>query len=100
MSQDFVVQTGDPGNVDGGKTELPNLKPEFTFRLTTTIPHKVYARPPGISEGFIGALPYNSVSEEAKPKRDDGRSRRRVRRYRRHGRRHGKRRWCHQDEGG
>ncbi len=72
VSEDFVVQTGDPGNVDGGKTELPNLKPEFTFPLTTGIPHTVYAHPQGISEGFIGALPYISVSEDAKPKRDDG----------------------------
>ncbi len=72
VSEDFVVQTGDPGNVDGGKTELPNLKPEFTFRLTPAIPHTVYAHPQGISEGFIGALPYESISEDAKPKRDDG----------------------------
>ena len=72
VSEDFVVQTGDPGNRDGGKTELPNLKPEFSFRLTSTMPHRVYARPQGVSAGFIGALPYVSVSEDAKPRRDDG----------------------------
>lgn len=68
----FVAQTGDPGNVDGGKTELPNLKPEFTFRLGATIPHTVYAHPMGLSQGFIGALPYVSVAETATPKRPDG----------------------------
>lgn len=68
----FVAQTGDPGNVDGGKTELPNLKPEFTFRLSNAIPHTVYAHPAGLSQGFIGALPYVSVAETATPKRADG----------------------------
>ena len=68
----FVAQSGDPGNVDGGKTELPNLAPEFTFRLSVAIPHTVYAHPPGLSQGFIGALPYVSVAETATPKRDDG----------------------------
>ncbi len=68
----FVAQTGDPGNHDGGKTELPNLKPEFTFRLTKDIPHTVFAHPQGLSEGFIGAMPYQSVAETAEPKRADG----------------------------
>lgn len=54
----FVAQTGDPGNHDGGKTELPNLAPEFTFKLSDDIPHTVVARPQGLSEGFIGAMPY------------------------------------------
>ncbi len=67
----FVVQA-DPGNVEGGKTELPNLKPEFTFRLTDTIKHKAFAHPQGLSEGLIGAMPYVSVAETATPKRADG----------------------------
>ncbi len=67
----FVAQTGDPGNHDGGKTELPNLKPEFTFRLTKGMAHRVFAHPKGLSEGFIGAMPYVSVSETAEPKRAD-----------------------------
>ncbi len=67
----FVVQA-DPGNVEGGKTELPNLKPEFTFRLTDAIKHKVFAHPQGLSEGLIGAMPYVSVAETATPKRADG----------------------------
>ena len=68
----FVAQTGDPGNHDGGKTELPNLAPEFTFRLQADVARTVAARPAGLSEGFIGAMPYVSVSETAVPKHDDG----------------------------
>ncbi len=68
----FVAQTGDPGNHDGGKTELPNLPPEFTFRLPAAVARTVAARPAGLSEGFIGAMPYVSVSETAVPKHDDG----------------------------
>lgn len=67
----FVVQA-DPGNQEGGKTELPNLKPEFTFRLSDAIPHVVVANRAGIEEGFIGALPYVSVSKDAVPKHADG----------------------------
>lgn len=67
----FVVQA-DPGNVEGGKSELPNLAPEFTFRLTDAVPHVVVANRPGIEEGFVGAMPYASVSKAAVPKRADG----------------------------
>jgi peptidylprolyl isomerase len=59
----FVAQTGNPNNHDSGKTELPNLKPEFRFRLNAAMPHTVVARPAGLNEGFIGALPYISVDE-------------------------------------
>ncbi len=57
----FVAQSGDPGNHDGGKTELPNLAPEFTFKLGDDIAHTVVAKPQGLSEGFIGAMPYVSA---------------------------------------
>ena len=67
----FVGQA-DPSNVEGGKTELPNLAPEFTFRLTDAIPHVVVANRSGIEEGFVGAMPYASVSKAAVPKRADG----------------------------
>ncbi len=59
----FVAQTGNPNNHDSGKTELPNLKPEFRFRLNAAMPHTVVARPAGLNEGFMGALPYISVDE-------------------------------------
>ena len=56
----FMAQTGDPGNVDGGKSPLPNLKPEFTFRLDPTAPAAIAARPSGLAYGFIGAVPFAS----------------------------------------
>lgn len=59
----FVVQTGNPNNHDSGKTALPDLKPEFRFRLNAAMPHTVVARPAGLNEGFMGALPYISVDE-------------------------------------
>jgi peptidylprolyl isomerase len=59
----FVAQTGNPNNHDSGKTELPNLTPEFRFRLNAAMPHTVVARPAGLNEGFMGALPYVSVDE-------------------------------------
>lgn len=56
----FMAQTGDPGNVDGGKSPLPNLKPEFTFRLDAETPVAIAAKPAGLAEGFIGSVPYAS----------------------------------------
>lgn len=59
----FVAQTGNPGNMDGGKSLEPDLPPEFTFRLGPDTPRAQLARPQGESEGFIGAQPYVSVDE-------------------------------------
>jgi peptidylprolyl isomerase len=56
----FMAQTGDPGNVDGGKSSLPNLKPEFTFRRDPNGPETIAARPAGLAYGFIGAVPFAS----------------------------------------
>lgn len=69
----FVVQF-DIGNVEGGKSELPNLKPEFRFRMTKTTPHTVVARPQGLEQGFVGSLPYVAIEENstATPKPADG----------------------------
>jgi peptidylprolyl isomerase len=52
----FVDQTGNPNNHDGGASPYPNLPPEFDARIA---PSKVVpaARPAGVVEGFIGALP-------------------------------------------
>jgi peptidylprolyl isomerase len=56
----FMAQTGDPGNVDGGKSPLPNLKPEFTFRRDPDGPAAIAAKPAGLAYGFIGAVPFAS----------------------------------------
>ncbi|MDB5448097.1 MAG: peptidyl-prolyl cis-trans isomerase cyclophilin type, partial [Phenylobacterium sp.] len=60
----FVAQTGNPDNLDGGKSLEPNLPAEFTFRLGAEVPRTIAARPQGESEGFIGAQPYVSVDEQ------------------------------------
>lgn len=59
----FVAQTGNPNNRDGGKSDEPNLPPEFTFRLGADTPHAVVARPVGGQLGLIGSTPYESVDE-------------------------------------
>lgn len=59
----FVAQTGNPNNRDGGKSDEPNLPPEFTFRLGADTPHAVVARPVGGQLGLIGSSPYESVDE-------------------------------------
>jgi peptidylprolyl isomerase len=59
----FMAQTGAPNNLDGGKSQEPDLPPEFTFRLSAEIPRAQLARPQGESEGFIGAQPYVAVDE-------------------------------------
>lgn len=56
----FVVQI-DVGNAEGGKTELPNLAPEFRFRIPKTTTYPVVAHPQGLEAGFIGATPYVAV---------------------------------------
>jgi peptidylprolyl isomerase len=59
----FMAQTGNPNNMDGGKSLEPDLSPEYTFRLGAEVPRAQIARPQGESEGFIGAQPYASVDE-------------------------------------
>ncbi|ESQ75118.1 hypothetical protein ABAC402_10645 [Asticcacaulis sp. AC402] len=73
VAPNFVVQI-DVGNVEGGKTELPNLPPEFRFRLGVDAPHTVIARPQGLESGFIGAMPYIAVEKNSAgtPKAADG----------------------------
>jgi peptidylprolyl isomerase len=58
----FVVQI-DVGNTEGGKTELPNLAPEFRFRIPKTVDYPVAAHPQGLEAGFIGATPYIAVEK-------------------------------------
>ena len=53
----FMAQTGDPGDVDGGRTELPDLKAELTFRRGAGTPYVEAARPAGWASGFLTTLP-------------------------------------------
>ncbi|MDC7677322.1 peptidylprolyl isomerase [Asticcacaulis machinosus] len=58
----FVAQTGNPNNKDGGKSDLPNLALEAVFNLKTTQYHTV-ARPVTGTVGFVGATPFASTND-------------------------------------
>lgn len=49
------IQTGDPGNVDSGRSSLPDLKPEFT--ATLPVAEIAFARTGLDPEGFFGGMP-------------------------------------------
>jgi len=51
----FVAQA-DIGNAEGGRSDLPDLKAEFIFRLSPGVVADV-AQPGPLHEGFLGALP-------------------------------------------
>lgn len=55
--EQFVVQTGNPNNKDGGKSDLLNLKPEFMFTLKDKGGFLPVARPQRLSLGFLRTLP-------------------------------------------
>lgn len=61
--QDFVDQTGNPNNKDGGTSSHPDLAPEFTFRLTDASKAAVVKRSSDGIEGFIGATPIGGASD-------------------------------------
>lgn len=59
----FMAQTGDPGNVDGGKSSHPDLKAEFTFRRGADLPYAKAAGPAGWTVGFIGSVPFQGAPD-------------------------------------
>ena len=68
----FVAQTGNPGDVDGGKSSLPDLKPEFSARLAPDAAfHPVAKRTDGAA-GFLGAQPVEATSPAEDDRRGDG----------------------------
>jgi peptidylprolyl isomerase len=72
--ENFVDQTGNPNNRDGGVSRHPDLTPEFTFRLKGDTPHIVVRQASDGIEGFIGALPFAAASDlEAERNREAGR---------------------------
>lgn len=70
----FVVQTGNPNNRDGGASPLPDLPPEFSFRIppeaATIVVERSDAR-----EGLVGATPFQAVSAAEQARQGDGRLR-------------------------
>ncbi len=67
----FVAQTGNPGNKDGGKSDLSNLPGEFTAKLTREGYHAAVTRSDG-SAGFLGTLPVETTSEAEDARRGEG----------------------------
>ena len=53
----FMAQTGDPGNVDGGKSGHPDLKAELGFRRGPQSPFVAVAAPSGWPVGLLGTTP-------------------------------------------
>jgi peptidylprolyl isomerase len=58
----FVDQTGNPNNRDGGASSLPDLPPEFQFRLPTEAGVLVVDRSDA-QERLLGATPYVAASQ-------------------------------------
>ena len=63
----FVDQTGNPNNRDGGVSSLPDLPPEFQFRLPSETGVLVVDRSDA-QERLLGATPYvaTSLAEQAR----------------------------------
>ena len=68
----FVAQGGDKGDKQY-RSDLPNLKGEFTFRKTAALPYGPIGSTPGGEVGFVGALPVMietpPAGQEAEPPR-------------------------------
>jgi peptidylprolyl isomerase len=57
----FVAQTGNPNNKDGGKTSHPNLAPEMMFKLKLNQGETIVQRSSDAASGFLGSVPFQSL---------------------------------------
>ncbi len=57
----FVAQTGNPNNKDGGGTSYPNLPPEMVFRLPRASLTNIASDGSDSASGFIGSVPVQSL---------------------------------------
>lgn len=57
----FVAQTGNPNNKDGGGTSYPNLPPEMVFRLPKSSLSNIASDASDSASGFIGSVPFQSL---------------------------------------
>ena len=53
----FMDQTGDPGDTGAGGSTKPNVPPEFTFRRGSDSPMVMLYKNGGQEQGFIGVMP-------------------------------------------
>ncbi len=63
----FVDQTGNPNNHDGGATSHPNLAPEFNFRLPQTAIDALATQGADGISGFVGVMPFQANPELGRP---------------------------------
>jgi len=54
---DFMDQTGDPLDNGTGASKLPNLSPEFSFRLGSDLTFTPVTKKESLDAGFVGNLP-------------------------------------------
>ncbi len=59
------AQTGDPGNKDGGKSDLPNLPPEFLIDDLPPSELSIVRRSSDGVEGFVGSSPVAALQPGA-----------------------------------
>ena len=57
----FVAQTGNPNNKDGGKTAYPNLAPEMTFKHQRNSGEIWASNASDAASGFFGSVPFQST---------------------------------------
>lgn len=57
----FVAQTGNPNNKDGGGTSYPNLAPEMVFRLPFKAFSLIASERSDETSGLIGSVPFQSL---------------------------------------
>jgi peptidylprolyl isomerase len=58
---DFVAQTGNPNNKDGGKTVYPNLAPEMTFKHQRNSGEVWASNASDTASGFLGSVPFQTI---------------------------------------
>ncbi len=58
----FVAQTGNPDNQDGGKTSYPNLAPEMTFKHRRKAIEAWASNASDGGSGFLGSVPVQSTA--------------------------------------
>ncbi len=63
----FVDQTGNPNNHDGGASNHPNLAPEFNFRLPQAAIDALATQGTDGISGFVGGMPFQANPELGRP---------------------------------
>jgi peptidylprolyl isomerase len=57
----FVAQTGNPNNKDGGGTSYPNLPPEMMFKQKLSVGEILASKSSDGTSGFLGSVPFQAT---------------------------------------